>query len=112
MARIKANGIELEYDEIGPEDGEPVVLVMGFGAQMTKWPDAFRQGLADAGYRVIRFDNRDIGLSHQFDDKGMPNIPAIRAATAAGTDASQLPSYILDDMVDDVAGLIEALGLG
>ncbi len=112
MARIEANGIELEYDEIGPENGEPVVLVMGFGAQMTKWPDAFRQGLADAGYRVIRFDNRDIGLSHQFDDKGMPNIPAIMAATAAGTDASHLPSYILDDMVDDVAGLIKALGLG
>ncbi len=112
MARIKANGIEFEYDEIGPKQGEPLVLVMGFGAQMTKWPDAFRQGLADAGYRVIRFDNRDIGLSHQFDEAGMPDMPAIMQATGAGKDASDIPAYILDDMAADVAALIEALGLG
>jgi len=112
MARIKANGIEFEYDEIGPKEGEPIVLVMGFGAQMTKWPDAFRQGLADAGYRVIRFDNRDIGLSHQFDAAGMPDIPGIMQATAMGKDASAIPAYTLNDMAADVAALIEALGLG
>ncbi len=112
MARIKANGIEFEYDEMGPKEGEPIVLVMGFGAQMTKWPDAFRQGLADAGYRVIRFDNRDIGLSHQFDEAGMPDMPAIMQATAMGKDASEIPAYILNDMAADVAALIEALDLG
>ena len=71
MPRIKANGIEFEYDETGPKDGIPVVLVMGFTAQMTKWPDAFRHGIAKAGYRVIRFDNRDIGLPTKFADKGL-----------------------------------------
>ena len=53
MARIKANGIEFEYDEMGPADGEPIVLVMGFTAQMTKWPEAFRKGLVAAGYQFL-----------------------------------------------------------
>lgn len=109
MGRISANGIEFEYDEIGPADGEAIVLVMGFTAQMTKWPEAFRKGLADAGYRVIRFDNRDIGLSHQFDDKGMPDIPGIMQKAAAGEDARALAPYTLDDMAADVAALIDAL---
>lgn len=110
MARIKANGIEFEYDEMGPADGEPIVLVMGFTAQMTKWPEAFRKGLAAAGYRVIRFDNRDIGLSHQFDDAGLPDIPAITQAVMSGLDASGLAPYTLNDMAADVAALIDALG--
>lgn len=109
MPRLTANDIEFEYDEIGPSDGEPIVLVMGFTAQMTKWPDAFRRGLADAGYRVIRFDNRDIGLSHQFDDVGMPNIPEIMQAAMAGQDASALAPYTLNDMAADVAALIDVL---
>jgi pimeloyl-ACP methyl ester carboxylesterase len=109
MARIKANGIEFEYDEMGPADGEPIVLVMGFTAQMTKWPEAFRKGLVAAGYRVIRFDNRDIGLSHQFDYKGLPDIPAITQAVVSGQDASGLAPYTLNDMAADVAALIDAL---
>ncbi|MEM9668326.1 MAG: alpha/beta hydrolase [Pseudomonadota bacterium] len=111
MPQIKANGISFEYDEIGPSDGDPVLLVMGFGAQMTFWPDSFRQPLADAGYRVIRFDNRDIGLSHQFDDKGIPNIAGVMAKATAGEDASDLVPYKLDDMVADTAAVIEALDI-
>lgn len=109
MGRITANGIEFEYDEIGPKDGEAIVLVMGFTAQMTRWADAFRGGLAEAGYRVIRFDNRDIGLSHQFDDKGMPDMAAITQKAMSGEDASDLAPYTLNDMAADVAGLIDAL---
>lgn len=112
MGRIQANGIEFEYDETGPKDGEPVVLVMGFTAQMTRWPDEFRGSLADHGYRVIRFDNRDIGLSHQFEDKGMPDTPAIIGALQSGGDATALAPYLLNDMAADVAGIIGALNLG
>ncbi|MEO0883399.1 MAG: alpha/beta hydrolase [Pseudomonadota bacterium] len=110
MPQITANGISFEYDEFGPADGEPIVLIMGFGAQMIFWPDGFCQALADAGYRVIRFDNRDIGLSHQFDDKGVPDIAAVMQKSLAGEDASDLVPYTLDDMAADSAALIEAFG--
>src|SRR5581483_6153470 len=66
MPQIRANGIQLEYDEIGPKDGIPYLMINGFGAQMTGWPDEFREGLAAKGLRVIRFDNRDVGLSQKF----------------------------------------------
>lgn len=109
MGRITANGLEFEYDEIGPKDGEAIVLVMGFGAQMIRWSDSFRQGLADEGYRVIRFDNRDTGLSQQLDDKGVPDMAAITQKTMAGEDAGALVAYSLEDMAADVAGIIDAL---
>ena len=67
MPQITANGVRLEYDERGPKDGAPILLIHGFGSQMTSWPDEFPQGLADAGLRVVRFDNRDVGLSQKWD---------------------------------------------
>ena len=112
MPRIKANGLEFEYDEIGPRDGEPVLLVMGFSAQMTMWPDSLREGLADAGYRVIRFDNRDIGLSHKFDDHAPPVAGEVMAAVMSGQDATSMVPYILDDMAADAAALLDALDAG
>lgn len=112
MARIKANGIEFEYDERGPSSGEPVVLVMGYTAQMTRWPESFCDTLADSGYRVVRFDNRDIGLSHQFEDKGLPDIAGIMQKALAGEDASGDAPYMLSDMANDTAEIIKALGLG
>lgn len=66
MAKIKANGIEIEYDVAGPEDGTPLLLIMGFGSQMTSWTPSFRDALVAAGHRVIRFDNRDVGLTQRF----------------------------------------------
>lgn len=112
MPRIKANGLEFEYDEIGPRDGEPILLVMGFSAQMTLWPEPFRQGLADAGYRVIRFDNRDIGLSHQFDEHVPPNPLELIGAVTSGQDATGMVPYVLDDMAGDAAAILEALDTG
>lgn len=109
MPRIKANGIEFEYDETGPKDGIPVVLVMGFTAQMTKWPDAFRHGIAKEGYRVIRFDNRDIGLSYKFADKGMPDMASLIGAVTTGGDPKPHAPYLLDDMAADLAAVIDAL---
>ena len=79
MPQIAANGITLEYDVHGPESGEPLLLIMGLGAQMTHWPQAFIDDLAARGYRVIRHDNRDVGLSEKLDAAGAPD-PARRAA--------------------------------
>jgi pimeloyl-ACP methyl ester carboxylesterase len=95
MTRIKANGVELEYDDSGK--GIPFLFINGFGTQMTGWPDEFFQALADGGLRVIRFDNRDVGLSQKWDGQ----IPK----------KGETPPYTLDDMAADAAGLLDALGI-
>jgi pimeloyl-ACP methyl ester carboxylesterase len=105
MTQIRANGIVLEYDERGPKDGVPILLIMGFGSQMTSWPDEFSQGLARAGLRVIRFDNRDVGLSQKWDGV----FPDAQAAMAAGK-KPDVP-YVLSDMAADAAGLLDELGI-
>ena len=63
MPVVRANAIDIEYEAIGPRNGSPMVLIMGLGMQLTAWPDEFCQGLAHRGFRVVRFDNRDTGLS-------------------------------------------------
>ena len=108
MAQITANGVQLEYDVMGPEDGAPILLIMGFGTQMTSWPQEFPQMLADAGMRVIRFDNRDVGLSQKWDGV-LPDVKAAQAALRAGK-TPDVP-YTLDDMAADAAGLLDALGI-
>jgi len=107
MAQIKANGVALEYDVTGPADGVPLLLIMGFGAQMTSWTPRFTAALAEAGYRVIRFDNRDVGLSQRF--TGTPAAKDVAAAVAAGR-TPDVP-YVLTDMAADAAGLLDALGI-
>ena len=102
MPRTKANGIEIEYDEQGRPDDPPVLLIMGLSAQMVAWDEDFVALLAGHGLRVVRFDNRDIGLSTWFDDAGVPD-PA-----AGGLPA---PAYSLADMAADAAGLLDALGI-
>jgi pimeloyl-ACP methyl ester carboxylesterase len=106
MPQITANGISLEYDMRG-EGPETVLLIMGLGAQMTRWPDAFCDMLADHGYRVVRFDNRDIGLSHKFEEAGLPDMAAIMGAVMSGQ--SPAVAYTLDEMAADAAALLEAL---
>ena len=108
MTQIKANGITLEYDERGPKDGTPLLVIQGFGSQMTSWPDELFDGLADAGPRVIRFDNRDVGLSQKWHGI-IPDPQAIQAAAAAGK-KPDVP-YALSDMAADAAGLLDALGI-
>lgn len=108
MPQLKANGVTLEYDERGPKDGAPILLIMGFGTQMTGWPEEFAQGLADAGLRVIRFDNRDVGLSQKWDGV-IPDVKAAQAAVAAGR-KPDIP-YSLSDMAADAAALLDALGI-
>jgi pimeloyl-ACP methyl ester carboxylesterase len=107
MAAIQANGITIEYDTRG--DGEPLLLVMGLGGQLIDWPDDFVDLLVAEGFRVIRFDNRDAGLSTEFDW-----IPPSRARSAAALLARRRPraGYLMSDMAADAAGLLRGLDVG
>jgi pimeloyl-ACP methyl ester carboxylesterase len=107
MPQITANGIALEYASYGPHTSETILLIMGLGAQMTRWPLPLIQMFVDKGYRVVIFDNRDIGLSHKFDAAGPGDVGAIMAARMAGK--TPPAAYTLDDMADDAAGLLDAL---
>ncbi len=107
--RIPANGITIAYESFGPEDREAVLLIMGTGAQLTMWPVELCEELVTRGYRVIRYDNRDVGLSTRFEAAGMPDFAAVAAAAQAGTPAP-LP-YTLYDMAKDAVGLLDALGI-
>ncbi len=104
MPRIRANGIEIEYEEFGDPKAAPLLLITGLGAQMISWDDAFCEQLAASGFHVIRFDNRDSGLSTRMEAAGPPDM-----AAALGGDLN--PAYTLDDMAADAAGLLDALGI-
>src|SRR3989338_3843840 len=109
MPQVKANGITLEYESFGPEDRETILLIMGLGAQLTMWLVELCDELVSLGYRVIRYDNRDVGLSHKFDDLGMPDMTAIFTALMTGQPATA--PYALDEMAKDAVGLLDALGV-
>src|SRR5688572_841520 len=99
-----ANGIELCYEELGDPAGEPLVLIMGLATQMIHWDDDFCALLGEHGYRIIRFDNRDIGRSAKLDSAGVPSTAQIMLGY--GT-----PAYRLADMADDTAALLDHLGV-
>ena len=104
-----ANGISIEVDDRGPRDGEPLLLVMGLGMQLIGWPDELVDLLVDRGFRVIRIDNRDAGLSDGFDDRGVPNMASLMLRHAL-----HLPMHVpyrLADMAADAVGVVDALGL-
>lgn len=107
--RVVANGIGLEVDDRGPPQGEPVVLVMGLGMQLIGWPIELVNDLVARGLRVVRFDNRDAGLSDGFDHLGVPNlaVAGLRYTLRLGVRAP----YRLADMAADTVGLLDALGL-
>ncbi len=108
MTRVKLNNIETEVELSGPATGAPIVLIQGYASQMTSWPDEFHEALAAAGLRVIRFDNRDVGLGHKHHGV-IPDIRAVAAAVKEGT-TPPVP-YTLNDMADDVAALLDALNV-
>lgn len=107
-----ANGLRLAYDCFGDTAAQPLLLIMGLGTQMIAWDEAFCESLAARGYRVIRFDNRDIGLSTRLDAAGIPDVAKLLGQALVGlpVDASQVP-YTLADMADDAIGLLDALGI-
>src|SRR5260370_39371828 len=88
MANVHANGIDIEYETFGDAASEPLLLIMGFGRQMIAWPDGLCEALVERGFFVVRYDNRDVGLST------MMSAP-----------------YTVEDMADDAAGLLQALGI-
>ena len=110
MAQVKANGIDIEVERFGPEERDCVLLIMGVGAQMTLWPAELCEELVARGYHVVRFDNRDVGLSHKFGDKGVPDMTALITALMSG-ETPEAP-YTLDDMAADAVGVLDALGIG
>lgn len=110
MPQAQANGLVIEYDIHGPADGPPVLLIMGLGAQMTRWPQGFVEELAGRGLRVIRFDNRDIGLTTKMDSAGPADLVAIFTALSEGRPPQV--AYTLSDMAQDAVGLLDALGVG
>lgn len=108
--RVQANGWQLAWEERGPRAGEPVLLIMGLGTQLLGWPEPFCDALAAAGYRVIRFDNRDIGLSDKWTRRG--NQTDVRMAFLRSSFGLPVQApYTLADMAADTAGLIDALDL-
>ncbi len=109
MTRIRANGIEIDYEDHGPADGPAVLLVMGLGAQLVRWPMAMVDGLAAHGFRVIRFDNRDVGLSTKFDHAGVPGI--VWTAIQKRCGLTPAVPYTLTDMAQDAIGLLDALSI-
>ena len=107
--RIVANGIGIEVDDQGLPDGEPLLLIMGLGMQLTAWPDELVQLLVTRGFRVIRMDNRDIGLSQYFDHLGVPGM-----AMAGIRYSLHLPvraPYSIADMAQDALGVLDAMGI-
>lgn len=107
--QVTSNGITIEVEQDGPADGPPLLLIMGLGMQLTAWPDDFVTALAGAGFRVIRFDNRDIGLSTKFDAAGSPNL--LRASWRYFFRLPVASAYKLDDMAADTLGVLDALGI-
>ncbi len=109
MPQITANGIQLEYESYGDPANPPLLLVMGLGAQLTLWPIELVEALVARGYHVIRYDNRDIGLSEKFGHAGVPNFRRVALMRMFGLRA-RIP-YRLTDMAADAAALLDALGI-
>jgi pimeloyl-ACP methyl ester carboxylesterase len=104
MPRAHANGVEIEYETVGDPAGRPLLLVQGLGAQLISVEDGLCQELASRGFLVIRYDNRDVGLSTWFDHARPVNLAAIW-----GGDHSSL-AYTLEDMADDAVAVLDAVG--
>jgi pimeloyl-ACP methyl ester carboxylesterase len=108
MAKAQANGITIEYELSGPSDGPVLLMIHGVGAQLVRWPQPLCQAFERAGFRTLRFDNRDIGRSTQI-DAPIPDIAAVVEARRQGHEP-ELP-YTLSDMAADTVGLLDALAI-
>ena len=102
---VKVGDVEIVYDTFGDPSAQPMLLVMGLGAQMIRWDEAFCKALAAQGRWVIRFDNRDVGLSSKFDEAGVPDVMSLIQRQAV-----EVP-YKLKDMASDAVGLLDVLGV-
>ena len=105
MPNVTANGISIEYDEFGNPDDPALLMIMGLGAQMTTWDEPLVERIAGHGFHVVRFDNRDVGLSEKIEGGPRPDV------LAAFSGDTSTASYTLDDMAADAAGLLDVLGI-
>jgi len=106
---IVNNDITIEYETIGSQSGRPLLLIAGLSSQMVTWPQDFCRKLADGGHFVIRFDNRDCGLSSKIESGGVPDVEALMIAKQQGQPIN--PPYTLSDMAADAVGLVDSLDL-
>ncbi|WP_036167156.1 alpha/beta fold hydrolase [Massilia sp. 9096] len=109
MPSLNANGIRIAFDTAGDPKAAPLLLIAGVGQQLTAWPDEFVEGLVELGFYVIRFDNRDCGLSTKFEHAGTPSLPL--AWLKSKLHLPLRPPYSLQDMADDAVGVLSALGV-
>lgn len=109
MPEAEVNDITIAYETIGSDKDRPLLLIAGLSSQMVTWPDEFCSRLAAAGHFVIRFDNRDCGLSTKIESGGVPDVEALMVARQQGQPID--PPYTLSDMAADAVGLLDRLGL-
>ena len=105
MPNVSANGIQIEYETFGNPKSPPFLLIFGFAGQLFFWDDELCEQLAQSGHYVIRFDNRDVGLSSKIEEAGIPDIGALMRGEAIDS------PYTIEDMADDSVGLLDALGI-
>lgn len=109
MATAYANGIQIEYETFGDLSSPALLLIIGLGSQLIHWQDEFCQQIAENGYHVIRYDNRDVGLSTKFDEPSMPEIIDKVMALFSGQEVTT--PYTIEDMANDAVGLLDALNI-
>jgi len=103
IGTVRVGELDIAHEAFGSSERPTILLVMGLATQLLGWPEPFCELLVDQGFHVVRFDNRDVGLSTHLDGAGMPNLGAILSG--------QPPAYRLDDMADDTVGLLDGLGI-
>ena len=109
MPEAHVNEIRIAYERHGPADGTPLVLIQGLSMPLNAWPPALIERLVASGFHVVTLDNRDIGKSETFDEFGVPSVPWQVVRMRLGL--SVRSAYLLRDMADDVAGLMDTLGI-
>lgn len=109
IGEAQVNGIKVTFEDKGLKDAPAILLVMGLGGQLTLWPDEFVDALVAHGFRTIRYDNRDVGLSTRFESAGVPNLKWMFVKAALRLPVR--PAYTLADMAADGIGLLDHLGI-
>ncbi|NVM46768.1 MAG: alpha/beta hydrolase [Candidatus Lokiarchaeota archaeon] len=109
MPKANVNNVKIEYETIGVPTSKPLLLIAGLGSQLLAWSDEMCEKLAKSGFFIIRFDNRDVGLSTKFENAGIPDMMEISAAYTRG-EIPDIP-YTLEDMADDAVGILDALNV-
>ncbi|MBL4846505.1 MAG: alpha/beta hydrolase [Planctomycetes bacterium] len=107
--QVRVGGLTFEVEDRGDPNDPPLLLIMGLGAQLVFWPDSFCDLLIERGFRVVRFDNRDVGLSSTFTDRGFPRVKGLIARAALGL--PRTAPYRIQDMARDTLGVLDALGI-